>query len=259
MQRIGHMQKSLFERAYLDESHQEALPDCLTLPELARLRVSSLDGDGSPDAFTAALTRLERQAAIGVFQTETRVTPKWSGSYIKTETVEDGPLSARGTTREVIYTSNLEVKVMVRHMVDHSEEVITKAQARALFEADQAQWGDGARKWLSGGKVEAFDLQARLDATGVPMTADEAQALMVDVCKPDALVASLVDAGFNESKIKPAFGKKTSDFPWLGIARQARGKYYRPLVIRFFELMAPDKKQKPVEANRLSVVGGVKT
>lgn len=138
---------SLFAQAFLPASDPLALPDALTLQQLALLRASSDEGLDH-DLYERLLKRLPSQAERGLFTVERRATEVPSGCYLVTRTVDDGWRQSETETCLVQCLSGGPPKGATKHFIKGPDElVITKIAAQALFKVDPENWREGALSW----------------------------------------------------------------------------------------------------------------
>lgn len=138
---------SLFARAFLPASDPLALPDALTLQQLAWLRASSDEGLDH-DLYERLCKRLPSQAARGLCTVERRATEVPSGCYLVTRTVDDDWGQSKTETRLVQCLSGGPPKGATKHFIKGPDELCaTREEAQALFKADPENWGEGALSW----------------------------------------------------------------------------------------------------------------
>ena len=232
------MPLSLYERSFLPVGHDKAIGD-LTIPELAQLRLSSLDMPVMPDAYDRLVRRMTSQGNQGFLVLKERITKEWvAGEYKRTEIISDGPLEGRGKSRVIIVSGNgPRTNGLPKNMNDIIENVVTPNAAFALFKSDPPDWSDGSLNWCSAQPALSEQELIRL---GVPMTLDEVNKLKTVPRLKHAIKKVLMDLGYEENFLKSVLDKKTEQYQWVYIARTGKqGEYYMSLLIHLFSVMQP--------------------
>ena len=211
------MPLSLYDRSFLPVGHDRAVGD-LTIPELAQLRLSSLDMPVMTDAYDRLVRRMTTQGNQGLLGLKVRVRKEWvPGEYTRTEIISDGPVEGRGKSRVIIVSGNgPRTNGLPKNMKDIEENVVTPNAAFALFKNDPADWSDGSLNWC--GAQPALSAQ-ELIRLGVPMTLDEVNKLKTVPRLKHSIKQELMLKGYEENLLKSVLDKKTEQYPWVYVAR----------------------------------------
>ena len=147
---------TLYDRATAAPSFLEPLPDELTIPQLAELRASSLDGLNH-ELFVRLMDRMEAQRRRGQLQVVGRPLEKPpTGDYIGAREVRR---SAFGPIEKETIVQRWPMGGAPAGAVPRTETVevhyVTRAAATALHALDSTDWGNGVRAWIgANGPIE---------------------------------------------------------------------------------------------------------
>ena len=216
--------ESLYACAFEPKGSPDALPDRLTIPQLAELRATSDDGFDH-DLFKRLKSRMEVQAGTGRLRTVEVDEWDWTGEWrvrrakdrgsrgyapdepIEQEWVFIRPLSGGGVPPDA-------VKVMVSRKAVY----VARDAARALHGVDPEAWGEGSLTWarIALAAVPQF-------ASGSAIPADSSEVLTT--AQAIEYVASL---GYALVAVQAKFDH-VSDNAWLMEAKVPgrRGGYYK--------------------------------